>query len=64
MNYFVEKISYYDKIILAAMAYRKSIFIGGVSMSFRTEYMQDLMSRVEKNHPAQPEFHQIGRAHV
>ena len=27
-------------------------------MSFRTEYMQDLMSRVEKNHPAQPEFHQ------
>ncbi len=27
-------------------------------MSFRTEYMKDLMSRVEKNHPAQPEFHQ------
>ncbi len=27
-------------------------------MSFRTEYMQDLMNRVEKNHPAQPEFHQ------
>lgn len=27
-------------------------------MSFKTEYMQDLMSRVEKNHPAQPEFHQ------
>ncbi len=30
-------------------------------MSFRTEYMQDLMSRVEKNHPAQPEFHQAVR---
>lgn len=27
-------------------------------MSFKTEYMQDLMNRVEKNHPAQPEFHQ------
>lgn len=27
-------------------------------MSFRTEYMKDLMNRVEKNHPAQPEFHQ------
>ncbi|MGL4799654.1 MAG: NADP-specific glutamate dehydrogenase [Cellulosilyticaceae bacterium] len=27
-------------------------------MAFRTEYMADLMSRVEKNHPAQPEFHQ------
>jgi len=27
-------------------------------MSFRTEYMQDLMNRVEKNHPAEPEFHQ------
>ncbi len=27
-------------------------------MSFKTEYMQDLMSRVEKNHPAEPEFHQ------
>lgn len=27
-------------------------------MSFKTAYMQDLMSRVEKNHPAQPEFHQ------
>lgn len=27
-------------------------------MSFSTEYMQDLMNRVEKNHPAQPEFHQ------
>ena len=27
-------------------------------MSFRTAYMQDLMNRVEKNHPAQPEFHQ------
>ncbi|PHV70666.1 NADP-specific glutamate dehydrogenase [Sporanaerobium hydrogeniformans] len=30
-------------------------------MNFRTEYMQDLMSRVEKNHPAQPEFHQAVR---
>lgn len=30
-------------------------------MSFRTEYMRDLMSRVEKNHPAQPEFHQAVR---
>lgn len=30
-------------------------------MSFRTEYMKDLMSRVEKNHPAQPEFHQAVR---
>ena len=27
-------------------------------MSFKTEYMQDLMNRVEKNHPAEPEFHQ------
>lgn len=27
-------------------------------MSFKTQYMQDLMNRVEKNHPAQPEFHQ------
>ena len=27
-------------------------------MSFKTAYMQDLMNRVEKNHPAQPEFHQ------
>ncbi len=30
-------------------------------MSFKTEYMQDLMNRVEKNHPAQPEFHQAVR---
>lgn len=30
-------------------------------MSFKTEYMQDLMERVEKNHPAQPEFHQAVR---
>ena len=27
-------------------------------MSFRTEYMKDLMNRVEMNHPSQPEFHQ------
>ncbi len=27
-------------------------------MHFKTEYMKDLMKRVEKNHPAQPEFHQ------
>nr|WP_302598451.1 NADP-specific glutamate dehydrogenase [uncultured Cellulosilyticum sp.] len=27
-------------------------------MEFRTEYMQDLMNRVVKNHPAEPEFHQ------
>lgn len=27
-------------------------------MSFKTQYMQDLMDRVIKNHPAQPEFHQ------
>ena len=27
-------------------------------MSFKTEYMKDLMMRVEKNNPAQPEFHQ------
>ena len=27
-------------------------------MSFKTEYMQDLMNRVEKNHPSEPEFHQ------
>ncbi|MGL4361905.1 MAG: NADP-specific glutamate dehydrogenase [Cellulosilyticaceae bacterium] len=27
-------------------------------MAFRTEYMADLMNRVEQNHPAQPEFHQ------
>ena len=27
-------------------------------MAFRTEYMKDLMCRVEANHPAQPEFHQ------
>ncbi|MBE6023473.1 MAG: NADP-specific glutamate dehydrogenase [Cellulosilyticum sp.] len=27
-------------------------------MSFKTEYMKDLMTRVEKNHPAEPEFHQ------
>lgn len=27
-------------------------------MSFKTEYMQDLMNRVVKNHPGQPEFHQ------
>ena len=27
-------------------------------MSFKTEYMKDLMCRIEKNHPAQPEFHQ------
>ncbi|MBQ5677120.1 MAG: NADP-specific glutamate dehydrogenase, partial [Lachnospiraceae bacterium] len=27
-------------------------------MEFRTAYMQDLMNRVEKNHPAEPEFHQ------
>lgn len=27
-------------------------------MGFKTEYMKDLMERVEKNHPAQPEFHQ------
>lgn len=27
-------------------------------MSFKTEYMNELMNRVEKNHPAQPEFHQ------
>ncbi|MBU3804336.1 MAG: NADP-specific glutamate dehydrogenase [Candidatus Cellulosilyticum pullistercoris] len=30
-------------------------------MEFKTEYMQDLMRRVEKNHPAQPEFHQAVR---
>ena len=27
-------------------------------MAFKTAYMEDLMERVEKNHPAQPEFHQ------
>ena len=27
-------------------------------MEFRAEYMQDLMNRVVKNHPAEPEFHQ------
>lgn len=27
-------------------------------MNFKTQYMQDLMNRVIKNHPAQPEFHQ------
>lgn len=27
-------------------------------MNFSTEYMEDLMKRVERNHPAQPEFHQ------
>ena len=27
-------------------------------MGFKTEYMKDLMSRVEKNHPGQEEFHQ------
>lgn len=32
--------------------------VGGVTMSFKTEYMNELMNRVEKNHPAQPEFHQ------
>ncbi|MGL4346098.1 MAG: NADP-specific glutamate dehydrogenase [Cellulosilyticaceae bacterium] len=27
-------------------------------MAFKTEYMKDLMGRVEANHPSQPEFHQ------
>ncbi|MHC1747046.1 MAG: NADP-specific glutamate dehydrogenase [Cellulosilyticaceae bacterium] len=27
-------------------------------MAFHTKYMKDLMARVEKNHPAEPEFHQ------
>lgn len=27
-------------------------------MAFKTQYMQDLMSRVVANHPAEPEFHQ------
>jgi glutamate dehydrogenase (NADP+) len=48
----------YDTIPLVVIYYHIIKIAGGVAMSFRTEYMQDLMSRVEKNHPAQPEFHQ------
>lgn len=57
-QYYIEFLRLYDKIPVTAIYPRIIKFAGGVFMSFRTEYMQDLMSRVEKNHPAQPEFHQ------